>query len=140
TRVADYAVVARRHMFEFGTTEEQLAEIAVAQRHGATLNPLSVNGRRGEITIDDVMASRPIAEPLKLLDCCLVNQGAGCIVMTSTADAAAHGGHHPVALLGWGEGHGYLDPCTAPSLAVFDGGRLAADTAFGIAGVGRDEI
>ena len=50
TWVADYAVVARRHMYEFGTTEEQLAEIAVAQRYGATLNPLSVNGRRGEIT------------------------------------------------------------------------------------------
>ena len=93
TRVADFAVVARRHMHEFGTTEEQLAEVAVAQRYGATLNPLSVNGGRGEITIDDVMRSRPIAEPLKLLDCCLVNQGAGCIVMTSTADARATGRH-----------------------------------------------
>jgi acetyl-CoA acetyltransferase len=110
----------------------------VAQRHGATLNPLSVNGRRGEITIDDVMASRPIAEPLKLLDCCLVNQGAGCIVMTSTADAKAR--HHPVVLLGWGEGQSYLDPCSAPSLASFEGGRLAADTAFGSAGITRDEI
>ncbi len=140
TRVADYAVIARRHMYEYGTTEEQLAEIAVAQRYGATLNPLSVNGKRGEITIDDVMASRPIAEPLKLLDCCLVNQGAGCIVMTSATDAAAQGRHHPVLLLGWGEGQSYLDPCKAPSLASFEGGRLAADTAFGLAGVGRDEI
>jgi acetyl-CoA acetyltransferase len=140
TRVADYAVVARRHMHEFGTTEEQMAEVAVAQRHGATLNPLSVNGRRGEIGIDDVMRSRPIAEPLKLLDCCLINQGAGCIVMTSTADARASGRHHPVVVLGWGEGQSYLDPCTAPSLAGFEGGRLAADTAFGTAGVGRDEI
>lgn len=102
TRVADYAVIARRHMHEYGTTEEQLAEVAVAQRHGATLNPLSVNGRRGEITIDDVMGSRPIAEPLKLLDCCLVNQGAGCMVMTSAADAGAQARHCPVVLLGWG--------------------------------------
>ncbi len=147
TRVADYAVIARRHMYEYGTTEEQLAEVAVAQRHGATLNPLSVNGRRGEITIDDVMGSRPIAEPLKLLDCCLVNQGAGCIVMTSAADADAAASaadaqarHHPVVLLGWGEGQSYLDPCSAPSLASFEGGRLAADTAFGIAGITRDEI
>ena len=140
TRVADYAVIAMRHMHEFGTTEEQLAEIAVAQRHGATLNPLSVMGRKGEITIDDVMASRPIAEPLKLLDCCLVNQGAGCLVMTSAADARAQGRHHPVLLLGWGEGHSYLDPCHAPSLTGFTGGRLAADAAFGTAGVRRDEI
>ena len=140
TRVADYAVVARRHMHEFGTTEEQLAEVAVAQRHGATLNPLSVNGVRGEITIDDVMASRKIAEPLKLLDCCLVNQGAGCIVLTRAGDARAQGRHDPVVVLGWGEGQSYLDPCSAPSLTGFEGGRLAADTAFGIAGVGRDEI
>lgn len=140
TRVADYAVIARRHMHEFGTTEEQLAEIAVAQRYGATLNPLSVNGRRGEITIDDVLASPPIAEPLKLFDCCLVNQGAGCIVMTSAADAAAQGRHHPVTVLGWGEGQSYLDPCKAPSLARFDGGRLAADTAFALAGVSRQDI
>ncbi len=140
TRVADYAVVARRHMHEFGTTEEQMAEIAVAQRYGATLNPLSVNGTRGEITIDEVMKSRPIAEPLKLLDCCLINQGAGCIVMTSTADARALARHHPVVLLGWGEGQSYLDPCTAPSLAGFEGGRLAANSAFGHAGVERSEI
>lgn len=140
TRVADYAVVARRHMHEYGTTEEQMAEVAVAQRYGATLNPLSVNGWRGEITIDDVMASRPIAEPLKLLDCCLINQGAGCIVMTSASEVRALGRHDPVVLLGWGEGHGYLDPCTAPSLAGFDGGRVAAETAFGMAGVGRGEI
>jgi acetyl-CoA acetyltransferase len=140
TRVADYAVVARRHMHEFGTTEEQLAEVAVAQRHGATLNQLSVNGVRGELTVEEVMASRPIAEPLKLLDCCLVNQGAGCIVMTSAADARAQGRHDPVVLLGWGEGQGYLDPCKAPTLTGFNGGKLAADTAFSVAGVTREEI
>lgn len=140
TRVADYAVVAQRHMYEFGTTEAQLAEVAVAQRYGATLNPLSMNGFRGEITIEDVLQSRPIAEPLKLLDCCLINQGAGCIVMTSVDDARANARHDPVVLAGWGEGHSYLDPCTAPSLAGFEGGRLAADGAFGMAGVRRDEI
>jgi acetyl-CoA acetyltransferase len=140
TRVADFAVLARRHMYEYGTTEEQLAEIAVAERYGATLNPLSVNGKRGEITIDDVMGSRPIADPLKLYDCCLVNQGAGCIVMTSAAAAASQGRHHPVLVLGWGEGHSYLDPCTVPSLSGFEGDRIAADAAFGMAGIGRDEI
>ncbi len=143
TRVADYAVVARRHMHEYGTTEQQLAEIAVAQRYGATLNPLSVNGKRGEITIDDVMQSQPIADPLKLLDCCVVNQGAGCIVMTAAADAA------PPAPAGattrWHSSAGAR--VTATSIRArrrawpsFEGGRLAADTAFGIAGVGRDEI
>jgi acetyl-CoA acetyltransferase len=140
TRVADYAVMATRHMHLYGTTEAQLAEIAVAQRYGATLNPRAVMGPRGEITIDEVLASRPIAAPLKLLDCCIVNQGGGAVVMTSTADVAATARHAPVAVLGWGEGHGYLDPCRVPEITAPGGGRLAADTAFGIAGVGRDEI
>ena len=138
TRVADYAVLARRHMHEYGTTPEQLAEVAVAQRHSATLHPRSVMGPRGDITVDDVLASRMVADPLHLLDCCTVNQGGGCVVVTSTA-RARDGQHPPVVLLGWGEGHGYLDPNRAPSLTSF-AGNLAADTAFGMAGVSRRDI
>ena len=107
-------------------------------RGGATprrdVEPALDERARGEITIDDVVASRQIADPLKLLDCCLVNQGAGCIVMARTGDITAPKAR-PVAVLGWGEGHSHLDPCKAPSLAGFEGGRLAADTAFAIAGV-----
>jgi acetyl-CoA acetyltransferase len=62
TRVSDYAVLAKRHMHDFGTTSAQLTEIALAQRHGAALHPLSVNGHRGELTIDDVINSRMIAD------------------------------------------------------------------------------
>jgi acetyl-CoA acetyltransferase len=140
TRVADYAALAMRHAHLYGTTEAQLAEIAVAQRYGATLNPLSVMGPRGEISIDDVLSSRPIADPLKLLDCCIVNQGGGAVVMTSTDDARAQGRHAPVSVLGWGEGHSYLDPCSVPEITAPGGGRAAADTAFEIAGVSRDDI
>ncbi len=140
TRVADYAVLAMRHAHLYGTTEAQLAEIAVAQRYGATRSPLAVMGPRGEITIDDVLSSRRIADPLKLLDCCIVNQGGGAIVMTSTADVRAQGRHAPVSVLGWGEGHGYLDPCAVPEITAPGGGRAAADTAFGIAGVSRSDI
>ena len=89
TRVSDCAVMAMRHMYDYGTTSEQLAEIAVAQRHGATLHPLSVHGHRGELTIADVVGSRLIADPLHLLDCCSINQGGGAIVVTSAANAAA---------------------------------------------------
>jgi acetyl-CoA acetyltransferase len=140
TRVADYAFLARRHMYEYGTKPEQLAEISVAERYGATLNPLAVMGPRGEITIDDVMSSRMVADPLKILECCLVNQGGGCIVMTSVTRARSLGKYPPVVLLGWGEGHSYLDPFQPPELTGFGGGKLAADTAFGIAGVTRDDI
>lgn len=138
TRVADYAVIARRHMHEFGTTSAQMAEIAVAQRRGATLHPLSVMGKKGEITIDDVLGSRMIADPLHLLDSCIVNQGGGAVVVT-TADRVRGATKPLVRVLGWGQGHGYLDPCAAPTLTAF-AGKEAADTAFGLAGITRDEI
>ena len=139
TRVADFAMVARRHMYEYGTTSEQLAAVAVAQRHAATLHPRAVMRDRGELTVDKVLASRVMAEPLHLLDCCLVNQGGGCVVVTRRDRVGAAGRHPPVVVLGWGEGHGYLDPNTAPELTSFSG-RLAADTAFGLAGVTRGDI
>jgi acetyl-CoA acetyltransferase len=140
TRVSDCAVMAMRHMYDYGTTSEQLAEIAVAQRHGATLHPLSVHGHRGELTISDVVGSRLIADPLHLLDCCSINQGGGAIVVTSVANAAAAGRHAPVALLGYGEGHSHIDPNAVEKLTEFPAARSAADTAFTMAGVGRDEI
>jgi acetyl-CoA acetyltransferase len=139
TRVADFAMVATRHMHEFGTTSEQLAAVAVAQRHSATLHPRAVMGPKGDITVEQVLASPMMAEPLHLLDCCIVNQGGGCVVVTRRERVARAGLHSPVVLLGWGEGHGYLDPNTAPSLTAFSG-RVAADDAFRMAGVARDDI
>jgi len=137
TRVADYAVIAQRHMHEYGTTSEQLAQIAVAQRRGAVLQPLSAMGKRGEITVDDVLSSKLIAEPLRLLDSCIVNQGAGCVVVA--AEERLDRSRPRIRLVGYGQAHGYLDPCSAPSLTTFAGG-IAADLAFERAGVGRDEI
>jgi len=139
TRVADFAFVARRHMAEYGTTSEQLAAVAVAERHSATFHPRAVMGPKGDITIEQVLASRMMAEPLHLLDCCIVNQGGGCVVVTRRERAVASGRHRPVVVLGWGQGHGYLDPNTAPSLTSFSG-RGAADDAFRMAGVQRDDI
>ncbi len=140
TRVSDYAIVAMRHMYEFGTTSEQLAEVAVAQRKGATLHPLSVFGGRGELTVDDVVSSRMIAEPLHLLDCCAINQGGGAIVVTGRQDVSAFGRHPPVVLLGYGEGFNHIDPNGAENLTEFPAGRSAADTAFGMAGVSRSDV
>jgi acetyl-CoA acetyltransferase len=140
TRVADYATLAIRHMHEFGTTSEQLAEIAVAQRHGATLHPLSFQGHRGEITVEDVVSSRMISDPLHMLDCCAINQGAGAIVVTTADAVKAHGKHKAVGMLGYGEGHSHIDPNSVPSLAVFDAATVAADTAFDQSGVSRDQI
>src|SRR5207248_3257685 len=80
-----YALAASRHMHEYGTTSEQLAAIAVSTRGWATKNP---RARHQEpITVDDVLNSRWVAEPLHLLDCCLVTDGAGAVVLTSAERA-----------------------------------------------------
>jgi acetyl-CoA acetyltransferase len=83
--VGGYALVAQRHMHEFGTTSAQLAEIAVGVREYAGLNPNAMY--RDPIAVRDVLASRMIADPLHLLDCCIVSDGGGAFVMT-TAERA----------------------------------------------------
>ena len=83
--VGSYALVARRHMHEFGTTSEQLAQIAVGVREYAGLNPHALY--RDPITVDDVLASRLVADPLHKLDCCVISDGGGAVIMT-TAERA----------------------------------------------------
>ena len=85
TTVGSYALVAQLHQQRFGTTSEQLAEIAVTMRHHASLNPAAK--MRQPITVDDVLASRMISEPLHLLDCCIISDGGGAVVVTSAERA-----------------------------------------------------
>src|SRR6185369_8190560 len=85
TIVGSYALVAQRHMHEYGTTSEQLAEIAVTMRKHATLNPQAKY--RDPITVEDVLASRVISSPLHLLDCCMISDGGGALVLTSASRA-----------------------------------------------------
>lgn len=100
TLIAKYAMTARRHMHEFGTTIDQLAEIAVSERDNASRNPEAYY--RDPITIDDVHASRLIAEPLTKLHCCIRSDGGGAIVLT-TDERAADLRSKPVRVLGTGE-------------------------------------
>ncbi len=79
--VGAYAMAAKRHMHEYGTTSEQLAEIAVAAREFAGLNPSAMY--RDPITVDDVVGSRMIADPLHKLDCCVISDGGGALLVTS---------------------------------------------------------
>ena len=138
SRIADYAVMARRHMHEFGTTSEQLAEVAVAARYHATMTPESVMGGRGEITIDDVLSSRMIADPLHLLDCCLINNGGGAYIVTSP-ERARDLPHPPVYLLGEAENYPFNDRHYQRSLVAFDPGNSAA-RAFAQAGLTHDDM
>lgn len=100
TTVGDYALTAQRHMHEFGTTSEQLAEIAVTMRRHASMNPLAKF--RDPITVEDVLTSRLVSSPLHLLDCCMISDGGGAIVVTS-ADRARDLKKKPVHLLGAAE-------------------------------------
>jgi acetyl-CoA acetyltransferase len=100
TLIAKYAMAARRHMHEFGTTIDQLAEIAVSTRYNASLNPDAYY--RDMITIDDVRNSPMIADPLTQLHCCIRSDGGGAIVLTS-AERARDLGARPVWVLGTGE-------------------------------------
>ena len=133
---AYYALIARAHMDAYGTTPEQMAAVAVTCRRHASLNEAAQ--MRDEITIDDVLDSRPIADPLHLLDCSLVSDGGAAIIMTS-AERASDFPHPPVYLLGAGEGHGHEHISQARSLttsAAVESGR----TAFAMAGLSPGDI
>jgi acetyl-CoA acetyltransferase len=97
TLVGNYALAARRHMHEFGTTSEQLAEVAVAMRRHAGSNPMAQY--RDPIGVAEVLGSRLVADPLHLLDCCVISDGGAACVVT-TAERAADLAKPPVHLLG----------------------------------------
>ena len=84
--VGNYALAASRHMYEFGTTSEQLAEIKVAASLHAQHNPNAM--RRDVVTVDDVLGSPMVADPLHRLDCCVITDGGGALVVVSPEVAA----------------------------------------------------
>jgi len=137
TPVGGYAMAAKRHMHEYGTTSEHLAEIAVATRKWAQLNPAAT--RRDDLSIDDVMNSGMISEPLHLLDCCLVTDGAGAIVMT-TAERAKDLKSKPISVKGYGEAHTHWTVSEMPDLAHLLPAKQAGKTAMEMAGVSHSDI
>jgi acetyl-CoA acetyltransferase len=131
-----YALVARAYMHEYGATPEHLAAMAVASRTHAVRNPKAQ--MRAPITVADVLASRPIAEPLRLLDCCLISDG-GAALVVSAPDAARDTARRPVTLLGTGQKNTHEHLVAAPSLTDF-GCRESAAQAFARAGVKPADI
>ncbi len=97
TLVGAYAMAAQRHMHEYGTTPEQLASIAVQMREHAARNPHAMY--RDPITVDDVMSSKLVADPLHKLDCCVISDGGCCIILT-TEERARDLAHRPVFVRG----------------------------------------
>ncbi len=133
---AYYALIAQAHMAQYGTTAEQYAAIAVACRKHASLNPTAQ--MRELISVEDVLNSRMIADPLHLLDCSLVSDGGSAIILTS-AERAADFPHNPVYLLGVGEGHGHEHISQAQNLSTstaVESGQLA----FAMAGLTPEDV
>ncbi|MCQ6279511.1 thiolase [Bacillus sp. EB600] len=131
-----YALIGKAHMEKYGTTAEQFAAVAVACRKHASLNPAAQ--MRELITVEDVVNSRMIADPLHLLDCSLISDGGSAVILTS-AERAMDFPHQPVYLLGVGEGHSHEHISQARSLttsAAVESGRRA----YEMAGLGPEDM
>lgn len=131
-----YALVAQRYMHEYGATLDQLGEIAVTARRHAALHPHAQ--MRQPMTLDDVRASKVIASPLRMLDCCLISDGAAAIVVSAATTASAL--RTPgIVVRGTGQGHTHEHIFAAPSLTSFGCAQSSA-TAFARAGMTPRDI
>jgi len=132
-----YALCTRRHMERYGTTSTQLAHIAVAQRSWAAGNPLATH--REPMTVTEHQASRWIAEPLHLLDCCLVSNGAVAVVVTG-ADRAVYGPRPPVHIWGYGQAHAPRHMHAGSQWGLVTPAARSGPQAMRMAGIGVDDI
>lgn len=129
--IGHYALSAARYMHQYGARPEHLAEIAVAARSWAALNPKA--WIRDPLTLDEVAASPLLCDPLRKLDCCLVTDGGGAIVI-ARKDRARDAAKKPVRILGAGESHAQWHVAQCADLTVTPGAVSGAE-AFGMAGV-----
>jgi|SRR5580704_2988155 acetyl-CoA acetyltransferase len=118
TPIGGYALLAAQHMHNYGTTPEQLAAVAVAARSWAQLNPKAWS--RNPLTVDEVLSSRLICDPLHKLDCCLITDGGGVVVMTR-AERARDGVKRPIRVLGAAESHTHWHIAQKPEEVVSPG-------------------
>lgn len=136
TIIAKYAMATRRHMHEYGTTIEQLAEVAVSARYNAQFNPDAYY--REPITIDDVQSSRMIADPFTKLHCCIRSDG-GCAIVLASEEVARSCAKDPVWVLGTGQ-HASHTSMTEWEDFTRGPAAVSGPRAFGRAGVTPDEI
>lgn len=143
TLISNYAMVKNRHMHDFGSTDEQFAEISVATRYHAMRNPDAVKAMNDlqfvkvdNITVQDVLDSRVIADPLHLLECCMVSDGGGAVVIVSK-DVARNIKKKPVWLIGGGEATKYVE--NGGDITTSAAAQSGPD-AFAEAGVSPSEI
>jgi acetyl-CoA acetyltransferase len=131
-----YAMAAARHMHQYGTTREQLAEVAVAARQWALLNPAA--WEKEPLTVEQVLKARMVSHPFTVRDCCLVTDGGGAIVMTS-GERAKSLKKKPVYPIGYGEGFSHHSISNMADLTV-TGAAISGPQAFAMAGLKPADI
>lgn len=132
-----YALATRRHMATYGTTQDQLGQIAVSERLWATLNPRAQ--MREPISLEDYHNSRWIMEPLHLLDCCLVSNG-GVAVIVTTAERARDLAQPPAYILGMGQGHHGNPQRRGFEPETSTAATIAKESAFRMAGIDVGDV
>jgi acetyl-CoA acetyltransferase len=136
TLVGAYAMAAQRHMHEYGTTPEQLASIAVQMREHAQRNPDAMY--RDPITVDDVLSSKLVADPLHKLDCCVISDG-GCAIVLTTEERARELPHRPVYVRGAAAGMTHHSIQGMPDLTRASG-AFTGPKAFTEAGISPSDL
>ena len=134
--VSAYAMAAARHMHQYGTTRAQLADVAVAARQWALLNPKA--WEKQPLTQAEVIAARKVSDPLTVRDCCLVSDGGGALVLTR-ADRARHLRQPPVYVLGVGESLSHASISNMPDLTI-TGAVASSQAAFAMAGYSAQDM
>ncbi|MCK4633680.1 thiolase domain-containing protein [Candidatus Bathyarchaeota archaeon] len=132
-----FAMVATAHMHKYGTTEEQLAMVAVKNHHHGAMNPKA--HMQKEITLEKAMGSRVIAWPLKLFDCSLITDGASCIVLTKP-ELARNFTDTPIHIIGSGQASDTIGLYERQDFTTLNVGRLAAKEAYKMAGLKPSQI
>jgi len=130
-------MIARRHMYEFGTTREHLSSVAVKNHANGALNPDAQ--MRKVITLEQAVNARPIAEPLNLYDCSLISDGAAAVVLCA-AERAADFSDKPVRVLGVAQASDWVALDQKQDITTFPAVRGAAEKAYRMAGLGPRDI
>jgi acetyl-CoA acetyltransferase len=134
---ATYSVAARRHMHKYGTTSEQLGAVAVAAREWALMNPRAQ--MKKPITIEDHQNSRMIAEPFRMLDCCLMSNGAVAVIVTSPERAKLLK-KPPVYVHGWGQAHATYVHERGSDWGLVSPAAISGPTALKMAGITVQDV
>jgi len=134
--ISDYAMVAKRHMHEFGSTREQFAEVALSARVWAGLNPLAA--KRDPSSVEEILSASMICDPLTVRDCCLVTDGAGALVMVRAGDVA-RSPRPPIYMLGAGVGMSHWNIAQMPNLTTTVAKESSA-RAYAMAGLTAGDI